>query len=276
MPKKIVWLTCILLLSVWLGGCQLAREDTGEDTSPGDRFVGVYITFQHLDSPMEYYAKPAIIEREGHQRTTFEFDVPGIAFFEAKINAEGDLEGYRTTIMDDEIMDPHIGIHFEDDGEELDLSGQLYMLENRVLYVNRVYQDSTGKIYMLAGNGFHMGAGSMGTTATESMEGVEKKYSTKVNLAIEGVSEPERDVLKEFDANDAVIRTTVITPGSIPDSISLHPDCVYTIVETHSNSAEGMQVTRILLDIGERSYTYRYPGERGFLIGKSIEISKDN
>ncbi len=275
MPKKLVSLTCVILLCACLGGCQLAREDAGEDILTHDRFVGVYITFEHLDSTKDYYAKPAIIEEYGHETTTYEFDVPGIAFFGAKVSGEGNLEGYQKTISDDEIMDVHIGVHFNDDGEALELTGTIYMLEEKILHINLVYQTAVGDIYMLNGNAVYFG-GSVSTTAEETMESKEGKFSAKVTVAMENVDEPEQEVFKEFDSNNEVIRSTVITPDNIPDTISLHSDCAYTIVETHSRGAEGLEITRILLDAEEKLYTYKYPGEWGFLVGKFIDVSNGN
>lgn len=279
MPKKIVWVTGLVLLMICLGGCQLAREDLGAEDAEGlpqDRFIGVYITFAPLDPSKEYYATAKPRRHEGYESTTYEFEgVPGIALFEVLIKEEGDTVGYWTSVIGEEMLDAQIGIHSKDKGEDLDLSGKLYILENKVLYVNRVYQDSAGGIYMLGGEGI-FGAGSMKTTATESLESEEKAYSTHVTVALEGVDKPEQDVFKEFDSNDKVIKTTVITPDNIPETINLHPDCAYVIAEVHSSSAEGLKITRTLLDVEVGYYTYKYPGERGFLIGKFINISRDN
>lgn len=273
MAKILAWLMSFILLCACLGGCQLAREDAGvQDTIPKDRLVGVYITGQPLDSTKEYYAQEFLIEEDGYETTSFEFeDVPGIALFSAIIKPENDPDGYTATIGSDELMDKHSHISITDEGQELHLTGTVYTLQSMILYINQVYQAPTGEIYMVSGDGFHT-SGLMSATTEETRENEDGKYSAKMEITQQAVDEPVQEVFKEINANDEVIRTRVITPDNIPDSINIHPDCAYTIVETHSQGDDGIEITRILLDIEEGYYTYMYPGERGFLTSKFIEI----
>src|SRR5690554_5404319 len=131
MTKKLVWLI-VILVGTCLGGCQLAREEAEvHDTILKDRLVGVYITSQPLDLTEEYYAREVLIEENGHETTSFEFeDVPGIALFSAIIKPENDPDGYTATIGSDELMDKHSHISITDEGQELHLTGTIYTLQS--------------------------------------------------------------------------------------------------------------------------------------------------
>lgn len=295
MSKKIVWLTCMILLCACLGGCQLAREDLGPgDGQSQDKIIGIYVTFAHLPSDDAIYAKAILVEEDGYETTTFKFeDIPGIALFHATVMGEGELQSYMTTIRDPEILDGQTSIHFNttpskkiDEGnllkdldgftliensEDITLTGTLNPLEDMILYINNVFQTPSGDVYMLRnGPGFHVGGGSMSTSLEETSK--DEKFTLKLTLTVEKVDPPEQAVFKEMNDKDEVIRATTITPENIPEAINLHPNCAYSIVETHSRSEEGILVSRILMDVDEESYIYKYPGERGFIIWKSISI----
>ncbi len=295
MFKKLVWLVCVILACGCLGGCQLAKEylGPGEDQSQ-DKIIGVYVTFTHLPSDEAIYAKEIlVVEEDGYETTTFKFeDIPGIAFFEATVMGEDEFHSYKTTISDPEIFVSQITIHFNsevnkllnedilledledftitENNEVITLTGTLYALENTILYISNVFQSPEGEVYMRAGAGYYISDGTMSTSLDETSK--DGKFTLKLTLTVEMVDPPEQEIVKEMNDRDEVIRATVITPDNIPDSISLHPDCAYTIVETHSRSDEGIVVSRILLDPDVECYIYKYPGERGFLIWKTIAI----
>lgn len=275
MFKRLAGIIGAALLLVSLGGCQLAREDLGEDAVAWERMIGVYVTFAPLSPDRDYYAVPRKRQHEGYETTYYVFEgVPGVALFQALVTDEGQPESYWVPTADEGMMDVHIGIHCKDDGEELELSGKLYRFEAKTIYLNQVYQNSAGEVYMLAGNGF-TGPGLTEATISESYDSPEEKYSVKVTVAMEVVEKPVQDVIKEFDGNDQLLKATVITAEDIPDKIVLHSDCAYAIAETHSEGAEGMQIARILLDLDAQYYTFKYPCEQGYLVGAAIEISRD-
>src|SRR5690554_4350234 len=137
MTKKLVWLI-VILVGTCLGGCQLAREEAEvQDTILKDRLVGVYITSQPLALTEEYYAREVLIEENGHETTSFEFeDVPGIALFSALIKPENDPDGYIKTINDNEFIDTKSSTLYTDEGREQHLNGTIYTLQDMILYVN--------------------------------------------------------------------------------------------------------------------------------------------
>lgn len=294
MPKKLVWLVCAALLCASLGGCQLAREDAGDESLTGDKFVGVYITFKPLhyfsaentydginnpDSEPRFYATAKQVDDDGYKSTTFEFEgIDGIPLFRAIVLGANEEESYRTSIVGPEIMSSSIA--YTDAGTSL--TGSIYVVESTevVLRLNPVYQTKDGKIYMLPGEtGVFISKGAackttLFETTTVTENGKETTSKTSIELSAEVVSKPLKEIIKEMNSRDEIIRTTEITPENIPDSIRLQPDCAYAIVETHSGE-KGQEVTRTLLDLEAEYYIYKYEGERGCLIGEIIEIQRD-
>lgn len=294
MPKKLVWLVCAALLCASLGGCQLAREDAGDESLTGDKFVGVYITFKPLhyfsaentydginnpDSEPRFYATAKQVDDDGYKSTTFEFEgIDGIPLFRAIVLGANEEESYCTSIVGPEIMSSSIA--YTDAGTSL--TGSIYVVESTevVLRLNPVYQTKDGKIYMLPGEtGVFISKGAackttLFETTTVTENGKETTSKTSIELSAEVVSKPLKEIIKEMNSRDEIIRTTEITPENIPDSIRLQPDCAYAIVETHSGE-KGQEVTRTLLDLEAGYYIYKYEGERGCLIGKWIDIHLD-
>lgn len=291
MSRKFVWLVCMVLVCC-LGACQLAKEEApgeGEVSPTSDRMIGVYITVDNPAAPEKTYAEAVTYEEDGHESITFIFEgIPGIAFFHPTVMGAGELDSYMLTIGDREILDgeTHISVTMTEDLPEpreefedtpvvdntlkVTLKATLNPLQEVRLYVNYVYQASQGDVYMLSGPGYYIGGGEATVSVWETSQ--DGKYALDLTLKIEKVDLPQQVVFKELNAEDEVICTTVITPENIPDAIALHPQCAYTIVETHSLGAEGTAISRILLAIEEESYTYKYPGERGFLVSKLISI----
>ncbi len=294
MPKKLVLLVCAVLLCACLGGCQLAREDVGEESLTEDKFVGVYITFKPLhyfsaenpfdennpDAEPRFYATAKQVDVDGYKSTTFEFEgIDGIPLFTAVVLGADESANYKTSIMGPEIMNPATA-YFDTD---ITITGKIYVVEPTkvVLRMNPVYQTPDGKLYILPGDtAFLVSKGASWettlfetTTVTENGEEIITK--TSVELSAEVVSKPVKEIIKEMNGQDETIRTTEITPENIPDSIHLQPDCAYVIVETHSSGENGLEVTRTLVDLEAGYYIYKYEGERGCLIGKWIDILRD-
>lgn len=291
MSRKFVWLVCMVLVCC-LGACQLAKgEAPGEGAVylTSDRMIGVYITVDNPAAPEKTYAQAVTYEEDGFESITFQFeDTPGIAFFQPMVMGAREFDSYTMTVRDREIFDgqTHISVTMTEDLPEpreefedtpvvdntlkVTLKATLNPLQEVRLYVNYVYQASQGDVYMLSGPGYYIGGAETSVSVSETSQ--DGKYALDLTLKIEKVDLPQQVVFKELNAEDEVICTTVITPENIPDAIALHPQCAYTIVETHSLGAEGTAISRILLAIEEESYTYKYPGERGFLVSKLISI----
>ena len=295
MPKKLVLLVCAVLICASLGGCQLAREDVGDESLTKDKFVGVYITFKPLhyfsaentydginnpDSEPRFYATAKQVDDDGYKSTTFEFEgIDGIPFFTATVLGADESANYKTSIMGPEIMNPATAYLDRD----TTITGKIEVVEPTevVLHLNPVYQTKDGKIYMLPGEtGLFISKGAsckttLFETTTVTENGEETTSKTSVELSAEVVSKPLKEIIKEMNSKDEIIGTTEITPENIPDAIHLQPDCAYCIVETHSSGENGQEVTRTLLDLKAGYYIYKYEGERGCLIGKWIDIHRD-
>ena len=176
----------ILLLLI---GCQLAREDAGENSNE-DRLIGVFITTEQLDLfDMEAYLNDNInkISRGGKitvdsrkyqgrlyatlttetltseetgktteiQKYVFE-GVDGIAYFSATMPATDNSVGYIASSSDEAISDGHVSYHQGDDEEKTTLEGTIYLLPEHaggIRFINPVYQSSDGSVYATTGGG---------------------------------------------------------------------------------------------------------------------------
>ena len=191
-----------------LTGCQLARQDAGEDAGgPGDRLIGVFITEEYLDLfDFEGYLKDNVQdlagggviaaddssyqgrlyaelktltltdEENGGLVTAKDYifeGVEGISYFSATVPATEDTESYTTSSSDQAITDGHMEIHCGDDEDKLTLEGTLYLSAERSggQYINPVYQSADGRVYAVTGSGFMIsGERSEGSVYSQTLE----------------------------------------------------------------------------------------------------------
>lgn len=215
-------LLAALIVILLLGGCQLAREDAGED-STSDRLIGVFITTNYLDlfdfegdfnstissfsggeikmdgNQGRLYAtltKRTLTSEESGEKTTTEeyvFDgLVGISYFSAKYSGAEDGETYRGIDADDAISDRNTALHYGDEEEKLSLEGTIYIspiLFGQAYYINPVYQSANGNVYATSGSGFGVnsveGEGSVySQTLEETKTIIENGESTVVSASI--------------------------------------------------------------------------------------------
>lgn len=174
-----------------LTGCQLAREDAGENISE-DRLIGVLVTNEYLDlfdvegylnnnikshsggeirmeGNVEQYQgrlyavlKDQILTNEetGEEQVTQQFvfeGVEGISYFAAYVPATADSESFFTSGSDEAITDGHMGLYYGEEEDKTTLEGTIYVTPNhsdRTCYINPVYQSADGRVFAMSGSGF--------------------------------------------------------------------------------------------------------------------------
>jgi hypothetical protein len=198
---------CILFT---LTGCQLAKEDAGEDNN-GDRLIGVFVTKEYLDLfDMEGYLNDNISklsgggdiildgndskyqgrlyatlktrtlteEKTGKTMNTKEFifdNVDGSSFFVAKIPDIECEHSYFTSGSGDGISDRHSTNNYGDQENSTTLEGTIYLSPNyasNTCFINPVYQSADGSVYATEERGGFM---------VDGMVGEGPVYSTTLN-----------------------------------------------------------------------------------------------
>ncbi len=268
MIKKI--LSLLLALCLLLGGCSLAREDDIpiSDASQ-DRLIGAYITREGLDLfDIEAYLNDHLSEvlkggeiqgdtsaYEGRiyaERTgegweaeyTFP-DLGGYAMFCPTFQSEDLKENYTSSFVDSGISDLKMGrVYVDDSLQEMDLEGTVYLADDLghvIYYLNPVFQDDQGRVYLLAGNS--MGFDLMGTATlnssnevTTTVNGVETTIRGSVRVTFQGVPRPEKIVILQMDGNNDILSREEYAPGTVPEEITPLEDTAYFLVETHTQS----------------------------------------
>ena len=189
--KARIALCCLIVCIICaLTGCQLAREDAGENFTE-DRLVGVLLTTEYLDLfdfegyindnlanmsggtiPMDtrteqyqgrLYAtlekKVLTNEETGEKVETEEYifeGIDGISYFVASISTENERSYFASGSSGGVISDGHTSYIKTDDGEVTTLEGTVYVSSKgqaHTYFFNPVYQSTDGQVYATAGTG---------------------------------------------------------------------------------------------------------------------------
>lgn len=250
-------LVCVILLLSLLSGCRLALEDMPENTDR-DRLVGVFVTPEHLDLfDAEAYFNDNIdqIIKGGEIRDN------GAAYqkrlYAQRVNdvlSVGDVEGwfYCAPRLEDEngeyiaaegspvFSDGYTHI-FSGTTERLELGCTLYVSSNADFvsaYINPVYQDSDGNIYVLSGSGISCNGLAQGGSMSQSVEenetitadGETREKGSKITVTIAGKDPTERLTVYEMSGEDSLLARYELDPDDLPGEWKITPGCEWLIV----------------------------------------------
>lgn len=273
MTKKVA-ITLIFALMISLCGCQLAKgEELVENGySMTDKLIGVFITEDYLDLfDMEAYLNDNLNQIMSGKEIGFEEQ----AEYEGRIYATPDgyledgtpdgyftfegLEGYAYFFPEVETetysalvsnVDPcfsniNNSTHLKDDNvREVITEGVLNVvgdIPDVVFYMNPVYQDKDGYVYLMAGTGVSTtGSGLIGGSMSQSIanelkttvDGKELTEKYSVKIIYQGVPRPERILVLQMSADSTVLSREEYLPGQLPEQIDPVEGADYIIVET--------------------------------------------
>lgn len=277
MTKK--YFALFLALTLLLSGCSLAREDTPEETGtdPGDKLIGAFVTTEHLDlfdfeayindhlndvleggvieGDTSAYQNRIYATKTGEDSdTNYVFEgLEGYRMFAPTIQQTDPLETYITMCADSGINDLKNGVHSIDNNIlEQTLEGTMYLSEDAgqvQFFLNPVYQDDQGQVYLVSGNSFSFDATGSGSMSADSevittIDGVETTQRGSVTVNFVSIPCPEEIVILQMDADSNVLSRETYVPGQLPEEIVPIEGTDYFIVETHN--AKG--VTREVLE----------------------------
>ena len=203
---------------------------------------------------------------ETYQDYRFE-GIEGIPFYLVKIGEEQknvqQAYGEENVVSD---VKMHI---FSDENEEdsVALSGTLRMVpedKDTIFYLNPVYQQEDGAVYMVPGEGLAVGASlesasEISTKLTETytqtimvktavQHTTENTQENSVEIAFEKVMIPEKIAVLQFDEENKLIASEEILPGNLPESVKKEKQASWMCVETVCRDSAGKeQVTRELV-----------------------------
>lgn len=303
MNKRILIL--MLAMTLLLTGCQLAVETVNEQGMHNpDRLVGVVVTTEYLDlfdmegylddnlgaimagkNPDQFdyqgrlYAQEEVeysITEDGKDcyTTYYNFDhVDGIAllYYTAYTYTESGelLAEFTIGVTDDGLWDVHFSMELTE--------GSVYFSENSgeiMLYVNPVYQDSDGKLYLVQGDCMHSadGLGSMSMwyteTQTETTGGESSTRKREIKITAEWVPVAERLALIQMNAENQIIARQEYIPEELPEELTPEADCAYIILEQYA----GGEVTRQMLQKEDTYFTVHIMGDAPYCLGTSTNI----
>ncbi len=310
--NKRLYLCFALLFLLSLSSCQLARED-GMNIHNNDRLVGVYITQEHIDlfdfesyindnvqtiikggeitvSDYEQYSSriyaelksiELIDEETGEKFESLEYEfkgLGGIPFFIATIS-QPDGVNYSTTFSDGKVSDAHLSV-----GNDTTLDGTIYIAPNETdnhIYVNPVFQNSDGQIYLTSGDGMSfsgdLGEGAVYSTTldekhmvTENGETTEESFKVTVNFAIK--YPPTKVTIVQMGSENIPISQKEYSPAALPEKMEINPEAEYVIVETQSSSLDGDMINREILSKEEEYFTSYITGNNGICEGKAVSL----
>lgn len=300
-------LATVLALGVLLSGCSLAVEEQHQDGRiREDYLAGVVVTTEHLNLiDMEQYLSDhpevldgGVIDTTGYEQriyaqevveesatedgqicytTTYNFDhVEGIALLDYLVTTvleDGtEVSSYWTGDCDEGFWDVHFGNKYTE--------GTIYVpawTENAVFYVNPVYRDEDGRLYLTGGTGISsqnmMPGASMWKNITQTQtvdnNGETTTREREFKVIVKCVAFADTVTILQMDASHQILEQLTCTPESVPEEITPAEGCAYILVEQRTGDA----VNRTLLQPGDRDVTVHRPLEgEAYCTGTVMEI----
>lgn len=237
----------LVLVGVMVGvlasatGCKLAKEEA-ESLIINDKLIGCYITTEPISSG-KIYAKLVEVKDEDAEYSHYEYRFEGY---------EG-IEMYATTIIDrkggydydiasygEELCDTKSVCSY--DCEEIE--GTLYYTFGEVIfYMNPVYQEKDGDVYMVECDmGMHnSGNGQLSQTLTGNaaynVGGESVSQYSRVKVTYVNNQEPDKIRFIYMDAGSKILQVDEYKPGEVPDEVDIIAGTEYILVESYGYDA---------------------------------------
>ena len=302
--KKIFAL--LLILALALSGCQLATDEVREGGFVNrDRLVGVVVTTEHLDLlDIEAYLRDhpqdlmdgkiggntaayqnRIYAQEEIEKSTTEDGVPCTTTYYNFDHVDGMylLDYQAKTYLEDGslLADVMVGdcsegilsVAYHGDLME----GTIYVPRGSgevCFFMNPVYQDSEGRLYLLAGTGSSTNelSGSMWHTITEeyteTIDGESTTRKREVKITVEAIRVPEKVAIVQMSDGNIVLDRQEYAPKDLPESLTPAEGCAYILVEEYT----GNEVKRTMIEPDEPYITVYVKSDKNYCTSAEMEI----
>ena len=276
--KRVLYFITLLTLTISLtSGCQLAVSPS--DSGSG-RLCGALVSWQDVESPddMGKILDGTITGAEGGEGGnsgsggTLRVSFPGMEGYEFILRTvtESDpdpITGEEVSVTDyigsPDFTDIQYAVRTDDHEEENAVSARLMVPADfdRIFYLYPVYEREDGTYYLLLEPARVSSSGGLGSatlsqsfseTLSLSESGKESRSIVSISISITGTEGVETLYLKAFSADDRLLSTEEISPGSHPD-YPISRDTAYVIAEEHL--ADG-RIRRVALNRPEQETEY--------------------
>lgn len=261
----------MIVICVMLTGCRLATDDVNEDgLIHTDRLVGVVVTTEYLDlfdmeaflrDKPEELMKGGVIDTRGYEGRIYAQEKieesttqDGVPCTTTRYNFDH-LDGVQllyyqvqTILEDGTVLEDFtsgrcsegiLAVAYRDDLTE----GTIYVPKDAVdvtFYTNPVYQDTEGRLYLMAGQGISCQnmVGSMSQTITEeyteSYDGEETTFKREFKITVEGTTVPDKVAIVQMSGENAVLDRQEFKPENLPETLTPVDGCAYILVEEYT------------------------------------------
>ena len=280
--KVIAILIALCILAAVISGFQLKKSDSENKSTLGDRLIGTLITTESLNTfDMEAYLNENIGEivkgenqtveiedkqnynnkiyarqvtkedttEDGEKITHKEYvfdDINGYWIFDAKIPATETEESYTCLCSEGGLSNIQSKVHHTDEGvQEIELIADIYYSFEKwgtVFYMNPVYQEADGDIYVVEGMG-HSVTGDKGSIGTDSKgsqtltdkitvneNGEETVYQSKVTINYIPVYVPVKTEFVFMNDDNKAISASEFNAHQVPSELSVPKGTEYVII----------------------------------------------
>lgn len=251
-------LACLIIcILTSMAGCKLAKQD-GSVAGSVDRLIGCYITTEYIGEEKIYAELVEKIE-DGIKFMEYEFrNNAGIACYIPTIYAkDSGSNDYVSGTYGEGLSSVSTVLNSRgNDGKVNELIGTIYITETSTYYMNNVYQEQDGDVYMVSAiMGTHVTirggyTSSIEETCTVTKDGETIDEKTKVEITFDYMPSPKSINFVYMDSDNNVVETKQYQPGAVPMEVSVAENAEYIIVETYAydKTEEKEVVTRQIAD----------------------------
>ena len=262
-------------LSRFQGG-ELTIDESGTQKYQG-RLYAVLTSRQLLDKET---GETTLIQEYVFERPE------GIPYCVPLIQAAEEENSYIATPSDTAISDGQTNIFIGDDENSVSIDGTIYITPASTMYTyyfNPVYQSADGSVYAAAGNGFMVNheAYSEGAVYSQTLDasttitenGKVKKDSVSIKISLSVLFAPEKIVLIQMDADNAILSRAEYEPDEMPEAITPETGMAYIIAETHKRDGMGnIKIRRNIYNSDAEAIEAFYARPDGVCIKQQIPI----
>ncbi len=259
-------LLLVVLLSGSFTGCKikLATQEGKVENLKGDKLVGGYVTTESIEGKV--YA----VKEKNDDMVKYVFkDVKGAGLILPELDDEESLG-----VFDDGINNRVTGFHDKDeDTRDMTLSGTVYCTKEDLYFLNPVYQEADGDVYMMQdGMGVFMSAGSCSQSIkeeyTETGDGKKEKQSMEIKVDFKYIHGPDSVKLVYMDGNNQRVKAEEYKAGKVPEEIIVDSDVEYIVIESYSR--EG--VKREVVSRGDEGLSTYYENDFNLCVEMESKI----
>jgi hypothetical protein len=277
-----------------LGGVPLAgtAEAGSAMGAEEDELRGVVITTQYVVPPAQAWLDEAAGRiygqlnpaAQGGSSPEYLFDgVEGISFFYS-IGTE-DEAGVIIFHANDGVSDVDLDVQVTDLGRNVSLDGVIYvsaLAGRQVFYLNPVYQQADGRIYLINGSGVEVpGEPDEGgivnhkidQTVESETDGVKRASSSSISLTFRKALPTESIRLLQMDRASKLIRQDKYLLEERPETVRVELGAAYLVVEVLARNAQDELITRReLYEQDDEALVFIDCGANGICVERTTQL----